>query len=45
MDRVELKKHVLAKLQVESGKRFIEQKHLGTVHKGASDGYSLLLAA
>ena len=45
VDRVELKEHVLAKLQVERGERLDKEQHLRTVDEGARYRDALLLAA
>ena len=45
VDRVELKEHVLAKLQVERSERLVKEQHLRTVDEGARDRDALLLAA
>ena len=45
VDRVELEKHVLAKLQVERGERLVKKQHLGPVNEGARNRDALLLTA
>jgi len=42
---LQLQLHVLAKLGVESRKRFVEEQHFGTADEGAGQGYPLTLAS
>ena len=42
---LELHLHVLAHLEVQCGKGFVEQEHGGLVHDGACYGHALLLSA
>ena len=43
MDHVQLDLHPLPEFQVERGKGFIKQQHLGLVDERPGDGYPLLL--